>query len=203
MKNLLLALVFFPLISFGQNVNIPDANFKAYLVGNYEINTNRDKEIQIKEAGAFNGVIDCRLMNINNLKGIESFTALTNLKCGFNSLTSLDVSKNNALTGLDCAVNQLMPLDLSNNVALTELSCFANKLKNLDVSKNTALTNLVCSKNQLTSLDVSKNTALTNLYCSDNQITSLDVCKNTALTILDCDNNQFDCGALRRKYSIK
>ena len=29
-----------PMIGFGQNVYIPDANFKAYLVGNSAINTN-------------------------------------------------------------------------------------------------------------------------------------------------------------------
>ena len=33
-----------------QNVNIPDANFKAYLVGNTSINTNLDSEIQVTEA---------------------------------------------------------------------------------------------------------------------------------------------------------
>ena len=35
------------------NVSIPDANFKAYLVGNNDINTNMDSEIQVSEAAAF------------------------------------------------------------------------------------------------------------------------------------------------------
>ena len=60
-------------------VNIPDANFKKYLVGNKDINTNGDKEIQVSEASVFNDTIDCRSMNISNLKGIEAFTALTSL----------------------------------------------------------------------------------------------------------------------------
>jgi hypothetical protein len=42
-----------------QVVNIPDANFKAYLVGNYSINTNHDSEIQVSEAVAFTGSINC------------------------------------------------------------------------------------------------------------------------------------------------
>ena len=38
------------MIGLGQNVNIPDANFKAYLVANSLINTNGDTEVQISEA---------------------------------------------------------------------------------------------------------------------------------------------------------
>ena len=60
-----------PLVGFGQNVNIPDANFKAYLVGEPSINTNGDSEIQVSEATAFNGTIDCSFLNISDLTGIE------------------------------------------------------------------------------------------------------------------------------------
>ena len=38
------------LYSFGQDVNIPDVNFKEYLVGEPLINTNGDSEIQLSEA---------------------------------------------------------------------------------------------------------------------------------------------------------
>ena len=58
MKKLLLILLLLPIFGFGQNVNIPDSSFKAYLVGNKAINTNRDKEIQISEASAFNDTIE-------------------------------------------------------------------------------------------------------------------------------------------------
>jgi hypothetical protein len=102
MKKLLLVLLALPLIGFGQNVNIPDANFKAYLLGNTAINTNGDTEIQVSEAAAFNGTIYCSCMSISNLTGIEAFTALTFLECGLNQLTSLDVSQNTALTQLYC-----------------------------------------------------------------------------------------------------
>ena len=40
-----------------QIVNIPDANFKAALVGNASINTNMDAEIQVSEAAAYTGAI--------------------------------------------------------------------------------------------------------------------------------------------------
>ncbi|NBW59711.1 MAG: hypothetical protein EBR41_03990, partial [Crocinitomicaceae bacterium] len=104
---LLLLLLAFPMIGFGQNVNIPDANFKAYLVSNKAINTNGDKEIQVSEASAFNDTIYCLEINISNLRGIEAFTSLTGLHCNSNKLTSLDLSKNTALTYLECSFNQL------------------------------------------------------------------------------------------------
>ena len=152
MKNFILVLIVFPCLLGCQNenneiVNIPDANFKKYLIGNEDINTNGDNEIQLSEASSFEGYMDCSEMNISNLKGIEAFTALTQLGLDYNQLTSLDVSKNTALAYLNCG---------------------GNKLTSLDVSKNTALDGLDCGENQLTSLDVSKNTALTYLMCSGN-----------------------------------
>jgi len=95
MKKLLLILLCLPLMTLGQNVNIPDANFKAYLVGYSAINTNGDAEIQVSEATAFNGSIYCTGMNISDLTGIEYFTALTVLLCDTNQLTILDVRNGN------------------------------------------------------------------------------------------------------------
>ena len=128
------------MIGFGQNVNIPDANFKAYLVNNKAINSNGDNKIQVSEASAFNDTIDCSDLNISNLKGIEAFTALTKLYCGGNQLTSLDVSKNTALTYLECGWNKLTSLDVSKNTVLTSLSCSKNKLTSLYISGAYALT---------------------------------------------------------------
>ena len=124
---LLVLLLALPIFYFGQNVNIPDANFKAYLVGNTDINTNGDNQIQVSEASAFNGSIGSISMNISNLKGIEAFIALTQLWCSYNQLTSLDVSKNTALTSLGCSFNKLTSLDVSKNTALKVLGCYGNK----------------------------------------------------------------------------
>jgi Leucine-rich repeat (LRR) protein len=191
MKKLLLILLCLPMFGFGQNVYIPDATVKAFLVGNIAINTNGDAEIQVSEAAVFNGAISFSGLNISDLTGIEAFTALTELSCIGNQLTSLDVSQNTALTNLRCDVNQLTSLDVSNNTALANLVCDNNQLTSLDVSNNTALYQLACDNNQLTSLDVSNNTDLLGLGCAHNQLTSLDVSNNTALSwFLICDNNQ-------------
>jgi len=114
MKKLLLILIALPMIGFGQNVYIPDANFKSYLVGNSAINTNGDTEIQVSEATAFSGSISISAtLIIADLTGIEAFTALTQLSVLENSLTSLDVSQNTALTSLGCYSNNLTSLDVS------------------------------------------------------------------------------------------
>ena len=169
-----------------QIVNIPDTNFKAYLVGNSEINTNRDNEIQLSEAINFNGTIDCNSLNIFNLTGIESFPNIKKLLCYKNRLTHLDVSQNKALENLQCDENQLTSLDLRNNTALKTLMCHINQLTVLDLSKNLALKDLRCYENQLTKIDLSKNLALEILDCSLNPIRDLDISKNIALKALYC-----------------
>jgi hypothetical protein len=172
MKKLLLILLCLPMIGFGQ-VYIPDANFKAYLVGNTAINTNGDTEIQLTEATVFSGSIICTNMGISDLTGIEAFIALDTLGCVLNQLTNLDLSQNTALTCLYCSNNQLTTLDVSNNTALTDLGCNSNQLTSLDVYSNTALDILECRSNQLTTLVVNNNLRL--LYCDNNLLTNLDV----------------------------
>ena len=156
--------------------------------GTYE---NRGTLTSLQGIGYFESLTDLRC-DYNQLTSLDLSrnTALTLLFCGYNQLTALDVSRNTALTYLDCYNNLLTELDVSRNTALTDLSCSSNQLTALDVSRNTALTELDCDYNQLTALDVSRNTALTNLRCDGNQLTSLDVSRNTALTLLLCGDNQ-------------
>ena len=166
--------------------NFPDEEFRSWVLkqdyGKDGYLTD-DEIASVKEINVNN-------KNIVSLKGIEYFTALTELKCNSNNLTTLDVSNNTSLTKLVCSNNQLTTLDVTKNTSLIYLHCYKNQLTTLDVSKNTALKELYCYNNQLTTLDVSKNTALTKLHCSYNQLTTLDVSKNTALIHLACSNNQ-------------
>ncbi|MBL4668737.1 MAG: hypothetical protein JKY30_05685, partial [Flavobacteriales bacterium] len=137
MKKILLSILTITAFAFGtnaQNVNIPDANFKTYLVGNSAINTNSDTEIQVSEAAAFAGQINCSSLSISDLTGIEYFTALTGLQCQQNSLTALDVTNNTALTILYCFNNSITALDVTNNTVLTSLACNYNSLTALDVA---------------------------------------------------------------------
>ncbi len=167
-------------------VYIPDANFKAYLVGRSDINTNGDGEIQVSEAAAFTDTIDCGYKYIGDLTGIEAFTGITKLDCHANALSSLDVSGCAQLTTLSCEYNALSNLNVSNSTQLTYLSCGSNDLSSLDVSGCAQLTTLSCEYNALSSLDVSGNTQLMTLLCHANDLSSLDVSNNTQLTYLSC-----------------
>jgi len=64
---------------YAQNVSIPDANFKAALLGYSAINTNGDTEIQVSEAVAFSGSINLHYLAISNLTGIEASVNITYL----------------------------------------------------------------------------------------------------------------------------
>ena len=140
MKTTLLFLsVFLSANLFGQNVYIPDPYFKAYLVTNSDINTNGDSEIQVSEAIAFDGTMECDNQNISDLTGIEAFTALIGLDVSDNLLSSLDLSQNTDLLAVYCNDNFLLSLDISQNTDLEELECAYNSLTSLDVSQNTAL----------------------------------------------------------------
>ena len=166
--------------------NFPDANFRIYVS---TFDKDNDDRLSPAELAAVKSM-SLIGKSIGDLTGIEHFTALTELDCRRNQLTSLDLSKNTALQVLNCNNNPLTSLVLGGNTALTKLSCTNNQLTSLDLSKNTALQVLDCEGNQLTSLDVSNNTALKELYCGDNPLTSLDVSANTALTDLNCINTQ-------------
>ena len=175
MKKLLIVLLALPMLGFGQQTYVPDDNFEAYLeangMGDGSSGNNYVTTANINTVT----YLDVSFQYIADLTGIEAFTALTNLYCPYNQLTSLDVSQNTALAFLNCYDNQLTSLDVSQNTALTELNCGINQLTSLNVSGATALTKLYCGVNQLTSLNVSLNTALTWLSCYNNQLSSLNV----------------------------
>ena len=181
-------------------IPIADANFKTYLVANFD--TNGDGEISSSEAKQVT-TINVNTDNIYSLDGIEYFTSLTQLTCNGTSewdsnsnsfiskgsLTKIDLSKNTQLLVLDCGYNQLTQLDLSNNTQLNFLNSQNNPLTNLNLSNNKELSTLCCVKNQLAELDLSNNTQLTNLHCIGNQLTQLDLSNKIYLMTLECYDN--------------
>lgn len=190
-KSILLVVVLAAcIVTNAQNVNIPDANFKNYLVNNLLINTNNDSEIQTSEAAAFNGNMFCHLCGIADLTGIETFTSLKSIKMQSNLLTSVDVSACVALTKLDLVGNELESLNVSGCLALDTLDCSYNDyLTNLDISNNNALKWLYCNGNLLPSLSLGNKPALEVLNCGYNQLTELDVSQCPVLYSLSANDN--------------
>lgn len=162
-------------------VTIPDANFKTYLLNNAIINLNGDQEIQVSEATAFVGAIDCSGLNITDLTGIEAFTNIISLSCNNNMLTSIDLSNNLVLTYLKCDNNHFSALDVSNNIALTDLYCSHTHITSLDLSNNSALVAIDCSNNHLLSS--------LNLKNGNNiNIIFFNALENESLTCIDVDD---------------
>ena len=188
-------------------VYIPDNNFKTYLVG--EFDTNSDGEISLAEAEEVKEInIAASLLQVKSMAGIEYFTNLEKLDCSFNRITTLDLAGNSKLTSVnvsnnkltsltlpasvtsvDASNNQLTSLDVSKATALTQLNINSNKLTTLNVGQNKALQTLKCNDNDLVAIDVTKLISLTELACGGNNIPMLNVSRNTLLTTLDCHDN--------------
>ncbi len=219
MKKLLLTPLFVVLITLtvsAQNVNIPDANFKTYLLADPNINTNSDAEIQVSEATAYSAGMNINFLGITDFTGIEAFVNLTSLTIVYNPVTTIDLSQNTALTVLDIYSNSFTSLDVSNNTALVELRCENNPIGSLDISNLPSLSMLTCGNcgltaldltnnpllnhvelannnsnnlNQVSSIDLSNNTALQIFSIGGNSLTTLDVSNNNSLTWLNCQGN--------------
>ena len=182
-----------------ENIIFEDANFKAYLVANFD--TDGDGEISKEEALAITKII-VGTKDIESLAGIEHMANLTELRCEGpwsifepeedpeGKLKTLDVSKNVNLTILYCGFNQLTSLDVTNNHKIEQLRCAGNNLNSLDVSKNTELIEFEAYNNRLSSIDVSNNPELEYIDLTNNQIKSIDVSNNPELDYIDLTNNQ-------------
>jgi hypothetical protein len=178
------------LLTYAQDVSIPDAAFKAALVADTNINTNADAEIQVTEANAFTGTMSVNNLGISDMTGLEEFTSLINLYCVGNNLTTLDVSANTALIILSLANNSLVNLDVTTNTNLETLACGFNDLVNITMPNNTALKTLNCAWNSdITSLNLSNKTNLENLQCNSNSMEDLDLTNLPLLEYLNCANN--------------
>ena len=179
--------------------NFPDANFRAWLLSQ---SVGEDSKLTKEEITSIVSM-DLKELSIQNLKGIEHFTALKGLRCSNNQLTTIDVTNLKKLERLDCYNNQLTALDISQNTVLNMLLCYNNQLTALDVSKNTALKTIVCYSNKLTTLDAANCTLLENFRCQENQLTSLIVPNSTALTYLSCRDNQLTSLDVTKNTALK
>ena len=182
-------------------VNIPDAKFKAYLVGLFDTDKNgeisEDEALVVKE-------IKCYNKGISSLVGISAFVNLEILECYTNNISAIDISGNLKLREFDCSTNPLAEINVSKNVALTRLYCYLCKLSFLDVGSNINLVELNCANNKsIRVLNLFNNTVLQKLFCQGNNLASLDLKKNLKLIVLNCrDNSELESVFLEQDYVI-
>lgn len=203
MKNLFLLFLLFTSMVKAQIVNIPDANFKAFLLNTsvtpcaynqldnaISVDTNSDGEIQITEAASvYKLVIDNKTMQ--NLNGIESFTNLTRIEITNNTqLTSVN------LTGLSNLVNVkiygnavLNSVNFNGLSNLSSLNCTGNQqLTSIDLSPLINVTSLIIWGNGLLNLNIPTPNKFQFIDCSSNPLATIDVSNCQYLTGLDCES---------------
>ena len=168
------------------NIPIEDANFKAYLVENFD--GNGDGEISYEEAESVVKIdLQSNNKSIKTLHGIEYFENLDTLKyvTGMAMSSSFYVDEKNGET-VDEVVNQMIDagltdynnsprglvdeLDLSNNKKLRYLYLRGHPmLQGINLKFNTDLTHLYCYASMKTGalLDVTSNNKLQTLVCRD------------------------------------
>ncbi|UOX34069.1 T9SS type A sorting domain-containing protein [Flavobacterium sediminilitoris] len=203
------------IVSLEGIVNIPDANLKAKLLAADEnnsiasnvnpnnsttwniytkIDTNEDGEIQFSEAAA---IIHLNVSGssptnggIQNLQGLESFYNLSYFNCGYNQLTTIDLSVLPNLKYFHSTNNDITSLGLTNCNTLEVLNCDYNQLANIDVSQCPNLTNLNVRNNELTSLNLDNNHQITSISAFNNNLTNFELQNKNFVRTLHIGFNQ-------------
>ena len=130
-------------------VFIPDSNFEQVLIDlGIDSDGVVDQKVWANDISTIT-LLDVSNKSINDLTGIEGFTALENLDCSSNQISTLDIRANTALSELNCGSNQIEDLDLSNNTVLSSLICSSNQLTilNLKNGNNAILTTMNATNN--------------------------------------------------------
>ncbi len=164
--------------------SIPDATFEARLeaLGYDDISGDGQVPTALIETVTSLNVDD---LGIDELTGIEDFTALVTLNARGNNLTTLDMSQNLLLEHLYINSNNLPSIDVSKNVLLRNLNIGSNSITTLDVSKNPDLRDLwVQGNGGLTTLDLSNNLEIRELYTYSSGVATLDLSIHSELRIL-------------------
>ena len=200
MKKLLLILLCFPIIGFGQSTYVPDDNFEQELI-NLGYDSIIDDYVLTSNIN-FLDSLNLSALNISDLTGIEDFISLTHLWCNNNQLTSLNINNLTDLTWLKCDFNQLTNLDVSNNINLENLYCQFQLLTSLDIANNPSLIELDCRGNQISTLDLSNQTYLTLLDCSYNQLTNIDISSNPNIITFISNSNSLISLDVRNSNNI-
>ena len=189
-----------------QYVNIPDINFRNFLIAKYPTCFNASGQMDTTCAGILNeDTLHCQNLGIANLDGLQYFKSLIELICEDNKLTNLPIlpttllfvnCRYNLLTDLPNLPNFLEYLNCRNN-PLDSLPSLPNSLSYLDCTNNwlsilptlpNSLRFLSCSGIGLANLPNLPD-SLTSLKCALNQIISLPSLPNS-LSYLDIHGNQ-------------
>ena len=131
MKKLLIISLCLPMIGFGQQTYVPDNNFEQELINLGYDNILDDYVITANIS--YLTVLYVNNKNISDMTGIEDFTALNNLNCSYNQLTTINLNGNTELEYLTANNNNLTTIDISQNNSLSTINIKGNQLVELNL----------------------------------------------------------------------
>ncbi|MCZ4317668.1 T9SS type A sorting domain-containing protein [Aequorivita viscosa] len=190
MKLLIFAAFMHSFFCLAQYTAIPDPNFEDFLEQNgmgdgipnngLVLTANIENVTTLSASGK----------GIQDLTGIEDFTAVELIGCANNNLPFLDVSQNMNLWALNCQSSNVVELHLPPTATLEILNCPENFLTALDISQNPGLEQLYCDINDIGSLDLTNNPVIDLVIATYNNISGvLDTSQNPLLTSISVSHN--------------
>lgn len=195
-----------------ETVNIPDANFEAYLenilnVGDGILGNGLVCKEKVEVLTTLNLSGSIPIVNfppglgITNLSGIEHFSALEVLRVEGNNIASMDLSQNTNLRELRAWRCNIQTLNVSGLTNLQTVGLNFNSIATADFSTCPAIQELDITDNDLTAIQlgttanllkftISNNPNLTSLDISgaDTNLTTFNATGNTALTCIQVSN---------------
>ena len=175
------------------NVNLPDANFRAYVLKNYDL--NKDSLIDSQEAAKVDS-LGLNTSEIYSLDGIENFENLKILYCIGGDFDYTEYNDELGLPEVDVEdlselVGKLTTVDLSNNLELKKLMLMGNKLSKLNISANTKMTKFAIADNTFSqSVDLSKFDKLNVIGLQGDKINTLQLPSTSVLQFLLIDSTK-------------
>ena len=162
-------------ILFSIPLHFPDPAFATYVRDNYNndsyTNSLSQEELASLEAATIVSILGTSDQDggITSLEGIEYFTSMRSLRCGYNAgITELDMTNCTKLTSINASG--------------------ASGLQRLTLDRCTELENLYLDNTAVTELGLSSNTKLRTLNVENTGITQLDLEANTKMETLKLTN---------------
>jgi len=174
-KSIAILLVLLPCLVIAQNVDIPDAAFKQFLLEESNINTDGNGEISTFEAESYNGGIYIYSdIDVQDLSGINAFVNIKTLRCECTSLQKLHLNNLSRLESLTINSDGLLSDFMIQGLPELEwVDLRNNQIFSTDLTSSPKLERLFLDENKLTSLDLSQNLLLSEVYGNDNLIETL------------------------------
>lgn len=168
--------------------NIPDANFRAWIIDN--IPGADDGYLSETELTEVTTIEIYNNYNIRSLEGVELFENLSTLFVRFNQIATFDGSEMKSLRSLSLPFNQITDVKFTPDV--TSLSLNNNMLSQIDLKQNVNLRNLNLDNNQLRKLDVSNNPELTHLHYGSNKLLNISLINNQKVNSWSSGTQEID-----------